>query len=242
MGFVFGVMRGMSKRAMLPADIRFFVRAARSLVLAGLVMTLSGCGSDQQSVLGEPKLLGSIRIQLDAGNPSASTGTVEIGDGPRQFKVGYGREGIACAGTTFQEGVTPLGTFRVNAILSDNDFAMEPELVALSGKSEDELRKTLFRNMNSIDFKGDGETGEYGIGYISLAPVPATEQPFRFNTYDGRFRWYSFAIHGTNEPSRVGKAVTGGCINVDQNTLRTLLETVKLGDEVVISSDGPCLS
>ncbi|MAB54736.1 MAG: L,D-transpeptidase, partial [Synechococcus sp. CPC35] len=114
----------MPKRAMLPADIRLSVRAARSLVLAGLVMTLSGCGSDQQSVLGEPKLLGSIRIQLDASNPSASTGTVEIGDGPRQFKVGYGREGIACAGTTFQEGVTPLGTFRVNAILSDNDFAM----------------------------------------------------------------------------------------------------------------------
>ena len=234
-------MRGLARLAMLPRDVSLSVRAARSLVIAGLVMLLSGCGSDDESRPSEPKLLGPIQIQLDTDNPSASTGTVELGDGPRQFKVGYGREGIACAGTTFQEGVTPLGTFRVNAILSEDDFAMEPELVALSGKSEDELRKTLFRNMNSIDFKGDGETGEYGIGYISLAPVPATEQPFRFNTYDGTFRWYSFAIHGTNEESRVGRAVTGGCINVDRNTLRTLLETVKLGDEVVISSDGPCL-
>ena len=34
--------------------------------------------------------------------------------------------------------------------------------------------RTLFRNMNSIDFKGDGETGEYGSGYISLEPVPSS--------------------------------------------------------------------
>ena len=218
--------------------------AVRSLVLAGLVMMLSGCGSSGSNGtdIGSAKLFGPIRIQLDAGNPSASAGTVELGDGPRQFKVGYGRHGIACAGTTFQEGVTPLGTFRVNAILSNDDFAMDPKLVTLSGKSEEELRKTLFRNMNSIDFKGDGETGEYGIGYISLAPVPDTDQPFRFNTYDGTFRWYSFAIHGTNDESRVGKAVTGGCINVDQSILSMLLETVQLGDEVVISSNGPCQS
>ena len=118
---------------------------------------------------------------------------------------------------------------------------MDPALVSQSGKSEDELRESLFTNMNSIDFKGDGETGEYGIGYISLAPLPATEQPFRFNTYDGIFRWYSFAIHGTNDESRIGKAVTGGCINAGKRTMGVLLDTVELGDEVVISSDSPCL-
>jgi hypothetical protein len=83
---------------------------------------------------------------------------------------------------------------------------MDPSLVTKSGKSEVELRQNLFRDMNAIDFKGDGETGEYGAGYISLAPVENTDQPFRFNTYDGKFRWYSFAIHGTNDDSRVGKA------------------------------------
>ena len=117
---------------------------------------------------------------------------------------------------------------------------MDPDLVKLSGKSEAYLRENLFRNMSAIDFKGDGETGEYGIGYVSLAPVPATPQPFRFNTYDGQFRWYSFAIHGTNDDSRVGQAITGGCINVNQSVMAALLKTVQLGDEVVINSDTPC--
>ena len=183
---------------------------------------------------------GPIRIQLDGADPSASVGVLTSAGEPLRFQVGHGRYGIACAGSTFEEGMTPIGTFRVNAILSDDRFAMDPDLVKRSGKSEAELRNNLFRNMSAIDFSGDGETGEYGIGYISLAPVPFTDQPFRFNTYDGKFRWYSFAIHGTNDDSRVGKAITGGCINVDQPTLKTLLATVQLGDEVVISSEGPC--
>ncbi len=94
--------------------------------------------------------------------------------------------------------------------------------------------------MNAIDFSGDGETGEYGIGYVSLAPVDSVEQPFAFNTYDGRFRWYSFAIHGSNNDRRIGQQITGGCLNVAEPVLRTLLKTVKLGDEVVISANGPC--
>jgi hypothetical protein len=118
---------------------------------------------------------------------------------------------------------------------------MEEDLVERSGKSEAELQDSLFRNMSAIDFKGDGQSGEYGSGYISLAPVPPTDQPFQFNTYDGKFRWYSFAIHGTNDERRVGQALTGGCINVKQDTLKTLLGTLQLGDEVVISSDSPCL-
>ena len=68
--------------------------------------------------------------------------------------------------------VDSLGRFRVNAILSDSDFAMEEDLVERSGKSEAELKDSLFRNMSAIDFKGDGQSGEYGSGYISLAPVP----------------------------------------------------------------------
>jgi lipoprotein-anchoring transpeptidase ErfK/SrfK len=54
------------------------------------------------------------------------------------------------------------------------------------------------------------------------------------------FRWYSFAIHGTNDPSRVGQSVTGGCINVNGKAMDDLLDTVKLGDEVVIASESPC--
>ena len=117
---------------------------------------------------------------------------------------------------------------------------MDEKLIEASGKSEDYLRKNLFNNMNSIDFKGDGETKEYGRGYISLAPVSSTPQPFAFNQYAGTFRWYSFAIHGTNNESRVGQKVTGGCLNVGSKDLETLLDTLELGDEVNITANGPC--
>ena len=213
----------------------------RSLVMAGVLVGLVGCRSDTSTFLQDPQIREPIRIQLNGSNPIASEGVLDRAEGPLRFTVGHGRHGIGCEGTTFEEGVTPLGTFQVNAILSNDRFEMDPSLVEQSGKTEEELRETLFTNMNSIDFKGDGETGEYGIGYISLAPVPATEQPFRFNTYDGVFRWYSFAIHGTNDETRIGKAVTGGCINTGQLTMGVLLDTVELGDEVVISSDSPCL-
>ena len=88
---------------------------------------------------------------------------MDLAEGPLRFTVGHGRHGIACEDTTFEEGVTPLGTFQVNAILSNDRFEMDPALVEQSGKSEEELRESLFTNMNSIDFKGDGETGEYGM-------------------------------------------------------------------------------
>ncbi len=212
----------------------------RSLLLGGVILSVAGCGPSSSFSGGDGAAKGKIRIQLDGVQPSASTGELNQGREPLRFKVGYGRNGIACAGSKFEEGWTPLGTFRVNAILSEGRFAMDPALVKESGKTEAYLRENLFRNMSSIDFKGDGETGEYGTGYISLAPVPASSQPFRFNTYDGTFRWYSFAIHGTNDPSRVGQAITGGCINVDRKVMTDLLQTVQLGDEVVISSESPC--
>ena len=218
--------------------------AGGALVVMALALGLSGCGLFQGQDP-ENKALDqtdAIRIVLDANQPDLSKGVIYDPKAPLHFKVGFGRHGIACAGSTFQEGITPLGTFKVNAILSTTTFAMDPSLITKSGKSEAELRQNLFRDMNAIDFKGDGETGEYGLGYISLAPVENTDKPFSFNTYDGKFRWYSFAIHGTNNDSRVGKAVTGGCINVNQATLKILLNTLQLGDEVVISSDSPCLS
>ena len=216
----------------------------RSLFSLALLVSLASCASADDPVAETEKVPDSrrlVRIQLDAENPSASQGILEASGEAQPFPVGFGRLGLACAGTSFQDGLTPLGRFRVNAILSESDFAMEPDLVEQSGKSEAELKTSLFRNMSDIDFKGDGQSGEYGIGYISLAPVPASEQPFQFNTYNGKFRWYSFAIHGTNDERRVGQSVTGGCINVNQDTLKTLLGTLQLGDEVVISSDSPCL-
>ena len=218
--------------------------AFRSLAAVALLTLLSSCGDgvSPQGALNRAADEPVLTIQLDGDDPSASYGLLRRSGEPLRFSVGQGRYGIACAGSRFQEGVTPLGRFRVNAILSDDRFEMDPELVESSGKSEDELRSTLFSNMNSIDFKGDGETGEYGTGYISLEPVPPSDQPFEFNSYDGTFRWYSFAIHGSNDQNRIGQAVTGGCINAGRFTMDVLVERLKLGDLVEIASNTPCVS
>jgi len=214
------------------------MRRLAALTLAGLCLALSSCSSTGRKAATE--LNGPIRIELDLKDPSKSFGVLPRGENPTIFKVGFGRNGVTCAGTRFEEGYTPLGKFRVNAILSKDQFVMDPALIAKSGKTEAELKKTLFRNMNAIDFSGDGETGEYGIGYVSLAPVDSVKQPFAFNEYDGKFRWYSFAIHGSNNDQRIGEQVTGGCLNVTEPVLKTMLGTLKLGDEVLVSANGPC--
>ena len=216
------------------------MRRLSTLVLIGVALAFSGCASRKDSRNATAQATGPIRIELDQSDPSLSFGVLPRGADRTIFKVGFGRKGVTCAGARFEEGYTPLGRFRVNAILTGDRFVMDPALIARSGKSEAELRRSLFANMNAIDFDGDGETGEYGIGYVSLAPVGGVQQPFAFNTYDGKFRWYSFAIHGSNNDKRIGQKVTGGCINVSGPDLKTLLAAVKLGDEVVVNANGPC--
>ena len=219
------------------------MRAAALIAFAVMMPALTSCKpsasttdrSDQNAR--QPT---TIQIQLDLNTPEKSSGILSSSSNNHAFSVGYGKYGIACKDSVFSEGLTPLGTFRVNAILSDNSFEMEPELVKKSGKTESYLKDNLFKNMNSIDFKGDGQTGEYGDGYISLEPVSEIQQPFEFNNYADTFRWYSFAIHGTNDDSRVGQKVTGGCLNVAQKDLKVLLKTVKLGDQVEITANVPC--
>ncbi len=211
-----------------------------SLAVVGLAVTLVGCSSAQKASKPASVVTGPIQINLDLKDSSKSFGVVPLGEERKIFKVGYGKNGVTCAGSRFEEGYTPLGTFKVNAILSNDRFEMDPALIKQSGKTEAELKQMLFKSMNSIDFSGDGEIGEYGIGYVSLAPVNSVKQPFRFNTYDGKFRWYSFAIHGSNNDARIGQRITGGCVNVGAPILKVLLSSVKLGDEVIVRANGPC--
>jgi hypothetical protein len=216
------------------------MRRLVALTLVGITLALAGCASGKNAKPASKAAAEPIQIELDLKDPAKSVAVLRRGKERSVFKVGYGRLGVTCPGTRFEEGYTPLGRFRVNAILSKKQFEMEPALIAQSGQSEAELRSTLFKNMNSIDFSGDGEAGEYGIGYVSLAPIDSVKQPFAFNRYNGTFRWYSFALHGSNDDQRIGQKVTGGCINLAQPALQTLLKSVKLGDEVLISANGPC--
>ena len=226
-----GIMRTTRKPAMCRLPL---------LARLGVVLALTGCAQGRDGKRAETSVTGPIKVNLDLKDPSMSFGVLPRGEDRLVFKVGAGRHGVTCAGSRFEEGYTPLGNFKVNAILSNGRFVMDPKLVAESGQSEAALKQTLFPSMNAIDFDGDGETGEYGIGYISLAPVASVKQPFGFNRYAGKFRWYSFAIHGSNNDNRIGQKVTGGCLNVAEPELKTLLGAVRLGDEVQITANGPC--
>ena len=176
-----------------------------------------------------------IRIDLDEVNPADSSGFIIVeNEAPARFSVGYGRDGVLPEGASFKGGYSLLGKFRVNAILTKHGFEMAPELVASSGKDEAYLRKHLFANMSSIDFDGDGKGGEYGAAFIGLEPLSDAKQPFAFAPYEGVFRWYSYAIHGTQDEARIGKRITGGCINIGSQDLQQLLARVKLGDVVEI--------
>ncbi|WP_413429180.1 L,D-transpeptidase [Synechococcus sp. Cu2B8-bc1011] len=218
------------------------MRLAQMLMVTTSALMLSGCMHQQQTPKVSSQAEGSIEIELNQVFPQQSTGKAKSDGKEMVFEVGYGKNGVGCIGSTFEEGITPLGTFKVNAIMSKDRFEMDEGLIKKSGRTKDYLAKNLFNNMNSIDFKGDGETGEYGSGYISLTPVPSSPQPFNFNEYDGTYRWYSFAIHGTNDETRIGQRITGGCINMNNRDINQLIKTVNLGDEVLVTSNKPCNS
>ncbi len=194
----------------------------RSLILSAVVM---GVGVQAE----EPE--GQISIVLNVADPGKSV--LELSD--KQFPVGLGKRGTTPAGQSFQPGYSLLGEFRINAILSKTRFEMDPQLIRQSGKTEDWLRENLFSNMSSIDFDNDGKGGEYGEAFLGLEPLNSTaRQPFHFGEYKGVYRWYSYAIHGTQNEERIGKCITGGCVNLGQEHLHQLLQSVKLGQTVTI--------
>ena len=129
----------------------------------------------------------------------------------------------------------------MNAILTADRFEMDPVLIESSGKSEAELAQELFRDMNSIDFSGDGVSGEYGDGYISLEPFLNLISPLSSIHTLENFVGTVFAIHGTNDEKRIGQK-SGRLHQRQQMSLSMILSAVKMGDEVVITSTGGCVS
>jgi len=181
----------------------------------------------------EPRL----RITLHPDDPASSRGVLlRHGTVAFSFPVGLGRHGVLPEGSRFRSGYSLLGRFRIQAILSDDRFEMAPAMIRQSEKSSAWLAEHLFPNMSSIDFDGDGSADEYGEAYIALAPQSTIDQPFSFQTYRGTYRWYGFALHGTPQEDRIGKCITGGCINIGREDLRKLLPELRLGDRVEIRS------
>jgi hypothetical protein len=177
-----------------------------------------------------------LKISLDPQNPGASRGVCpDLIEG--DFPVGFGKHGLKAKGEAFEGGYSLLGDFVVNAILSVDRFEMKESLIRESGKSKKWLKEHLFANMSSIDFDLDGRAGEYGIGFLGLEPLDqSVRQPFHFGEYKGVFRWYSYAVHGTQNESRIGQKITGGCVNVSEAPLRKLIAGMQLGDGVRVDA------
>ena len=80
--------------------------AGRALAVSALVVGLSGCGlfsGDDQNYTAIDQS-DAIRIVLNADQPDLSKGVLYDAQAPLHFKVGFGRHGIACPGSTFLKG------------------------------------------------------------------------------------------------------------------------------------------
>jgi len=176
-------------------------------------------------------------VHLSPSDPSLSHAVIRLAGGSlHRCPVGSGKRGIKPEGARFEGGWSLLGRFRVSAVLSMDRFEMEPALIDESERSPAYLREHLFANMSQIDFDEDGAGGEYGAGFVGLRPESGTAQPFAFGEYRGVYRWYSYAIHGTEDETRVGQRSTGGCINLRAEDLRIFLASVRVGDLVEVQA------
>ena len=73
---------------------------------------------------------------------------------------------------------------------------------------------------------GSGAYGPYAFGLSGYSKVLQT-----FGAGDGRV-----GIHGTNQPSLIGSAVSSGCIRIDNATITKMAKTLFLGSPVTITA------
>ncbi len=191
---------------------------------------------DDEASTKQQAVIRNVKVYLNQKNPEKSYAVLfENETESLRFMVGFGAKGITPKGERFKAGHSLLGNFQVNAVLSQTRFEMESKLLQQSGKSSDFLRENLFKNMSSVDFDGDSKANEYGSAFLGLEPIDSrAKQPFHFGEYKGVYRWYSYAIHGTQEQSRVGKMITGGCINVAEDALSELSKRLRIGDKIEV--------
>lgn len=174
---------------------------------------------------------------LDASGKQVFEAPSGIGRGGLKKKVGM------------NDSVTPTGEFEVDLILSPsrNEIANGSKNMFLNDKrfadyltTESGLKK-LFANMNSIDFDHDGKPDNaYGISYIGLNSKSAVTGP-KMRMSGVIPYWYSIAIHGTQDPSNIGRSNSGGCIHLGKDVLEKLLidPYLKIGTKVKIADEGP---
>jgi lipoprotein-anchoring transpeptidase ErfK/SrfK len=75
-----------------------------------------------------------------------------------------------------------------------------------------------------VAFQGDGYLGSFALGLSGIQP----------NLPSGWTGGDQLAIHGTSDPSSIGRSVSAGCVRVSEATLDRLRRVVRLGTPVII--------
>jgi hypothetical protein len=164
-----------------------------------------------------------------------------------QSPVGIGKGGLKRK-RSMNDLVTPTGDFVVDLVLvkSTPKFNnVSPKYLRRYSKkvvgtylsSPDALGR-LFKNMNSIDFDGNGKPdGAYGSAYFGFSSQKAVTGP-KLSTFKGTRYWYSIAMHGTPHEQRdIGDAYSGGCVHLPAATIEKLVANkwISVGTKVTIS-------
>jgi lipoprotein-anchoring transpeptidase ErfK/SrfK len=90
------------------------------------------------------------------------------------------------------------------------------------GKLETPTPIGAFR-VRSLDPHPVPRTGMFGTRWIEF---------FRGKTPEGN--WFLYGIHGTNEPQKIGRAVSQGCIRLSNRDIEEVFQRAYLGESVVI--------
>lgn len=181
----------------------------------------------------------------------------EKGEKIFETSVGVGRGGLIQK-KSMEDCVTPCGKFSVDLILFHNPKfdCISKELRLKYSKDKDfssyvsaeEGLSRLFENMNSLDFDGDGKPDRaYGAAYIGLNPCSFAHDKGaacatvvtgpKLSKFKNTVYWFSIALHGTpKEAANIGKAKSGGCIQVPEKELRRIVENglLTIGSTVTI--------
>jgi len=150
-----------------------------------------------------------------------------------QAPAGIGRGGLKKK-TKMNDYVTPTGNFEVGLILHK-----DPKWNKLSEGNKKRYKgdlKTLFDNMNNIDFDKNGKPDRaYGTAYIGLDSKTAVTGP-KLSKYGKTPYWYSIAIHGTPDKANIGKSNSGGCVHLSEKDLNYLIENkiIQIGTSITI--------
>ncbi|MED3551117.1 L,D-transpeptidase [Cytobacillus praedii] len=119
---------------------------------------------------------------------------------------------------------------KLNEVVFINDNRVQTVITAATGKTEDltpegiftitvKAKEPYYRKKN---IKGGDANNPLGTRWIG----------FDAEDTDGRI----YGLHGTNDPSSIGKYVSQGCIRLQNEAIESLYDFVPVGTKILVTS------